>query len=231
MRGRSRAMLRLQIQLAEEAVYDRFNEINSTDEYDIVCRREILTGSRIPRRVCQPNLWRTALRRAGVETARSMQGSYALSASQFQAEALYKQQLMADELRQLAREDKELQEAVVHLAQLTGATDDPGGRRTLPATAADRVVNADDQELPYGASIMANVWVRRKPWNYALTHRIFTIANVFGTIESIGLDCEDQSDEIVYEQGAEWSLPDGWTSCELTVAAEPGTTFSLYEFE
>lgn len=231
VRGRSRAALRLQIQIAEEAVYARFNDINSNDEFDIHCYQEVITGSKIPRRVCQPNLWRTALRRAGVEAARAMQGSYALNGAQFQAEAMYKRSLMVDELQRLAREDEELQRAVVNLARLTGAASEQRGRVRLPASAADRVATADEEVLPYGAAVMANVWVRREPWTHALTHRIFTIANLYGQIESIDLDCGDQSERIEYEPGAEWSLPDGWESCEVTVAANPGTTFALYEFE
>src|SRR5690606_21331891 len=36
--GRSPAELRVQLELAEEAVYARFNEINSSDEFDFRCR-------------------------------------------------------------------------------------------------------------------------------------------------------------------------------------------------
>lgn len=231
VRGRSRAMIRMQIQLAEEAVYARFNDINSNDEFDIHCRREILTGSNIPRRVCQPNLWRNALREAGQETTRAFQGSSAFSSAQFQAEALYKNRLMTEELERLVRQDDQLRNAVTRLASLTGEMNEQRGERTLPAAAAARVVNAEDEPLPYGATVMANVWIRREPWSHELTYRIFTIANVFGDIEALELHCANQSERIAFEEGAEWSVPDGWDDCSVTVEADPGTTFALYEFE
>jgi hypothetical protein len=228
--GRSRAFLRIQIQLAEEAVYDRFNEINSNDEFDIHCRSEVYTGSKIPRRVCQPELWRTALRRAGEESTRALQGSFAFPAAQFQNEALYKSHLMEQELRRLIQEDEQLLQAVTHLANLTETINEHDGTTRLSPTASETVVSADEEPLPYGAQIMASVWIRRDPWEHRLTHRVFTIANVFGDIRAVDLDCGRQSSRIRFEPGAEWTLPDGWEDCSVTIEAEPGTTFALYEF-
>lgn len=46
--------LRLEVQVARERVYDLFNSLNSDDEFDIHCRNEPRTGTRIPQRVCRP---------------------------------------------------------------------------------------------------------------------------------------------------------------------------------
>jgi hypothetical protein len=128
VRGRSRALLRMQFELAEDAVYERFNEINSDDEFDIHCRREVTTGSRIQQRVCQGNFWREAQADAGQETARGLQGSASLNPQLFLGEALYKRELLAEEMRRLASEDEQLLQSLVVLANVKLAMDE----RDLP---------------------------------------------------------------------------------------------------
>jgi hypothetical protein len=51
----SRHELNTYIIEAEDQLYELFNSINSTDRFDIVCRKETRTGSNIPERVCTPN--------------------------------------------------------------------------------------------------------------------------------------------------------------------------------
>jgi hypothetical protein len=230
VRGRTRAQLRTEVQLAEEAVYARFNEINSSDEFDIHCRLEVLTGSRMLRRICEPNFWRTAKSDAGRETVVGLQGGYAMAPQQFRAEGLYKHSLLADEMHRLAREDQQFASAVVHLAELTDAYDRVGESRT--GTPGSRVVSKDDEALAYDADVRADVRIGRKPWRHRLTRPTFTIANVYGEVESIEIDCDDHRPEkLPYAPGAEWTVPDGWPPCTLRVDATNGTTFSLYEFQ
>jgi hypothetical protein len=50
--------LRRNLQRAEEAVYARFNDINSDDRFDIHCRMESSPDTHIPVRVCVSNSWR-----------------------------------------------------------------------------------------------------------------------------------------------------------------------------
>lgn len=228
VRGRSLPLLRAQIEVAEEAVYARFNEINSRDEFDIHCRDEVFIGSRIPRRICEPNFSRAAKRNIGVETVRAMQGSASLNPSLFQAEALYKERLLEEELRELIRQDEALLAAVTRLATLKEAV---SGREPPAVLAASRVVTAEDEALPYGAALQADVRAGSEPWRHELTARTFTIANVFGTVHGIELDCGAQSNRLDFERGSEWTLPEGWTDCAVYVEATPGSTFSLYEFE
>ncbi|HEX7080391.1 MAG TPA: hypothetical protein VF329_05210 [Gammaproteobacteria bacterium] len=227
VRGRSRAELRLQMQLAEEAVYARFNEINSSDEFDIHCLREPVTGSRILRRVCQPEFWRNAQARAAEETVRAMQGSPSTPVAAVLGEAMYKGELLEDEMRRLAREDDQLLKALLRLANLKIALD--GGR--VPRVTAARVSTAGDHTLPYGASLMAEVRIEREPWTHELTERTFTIARVYGTIREIAVHCDGHEEQLQWEVGAEWTIPEDWGSCTLEVDAERGTTFALYEFE
>lgn len=51
----SRNELNTYIVEAEDQLYALFNSLNSTDRFDIVCRKEKKTGSNISERVCPPN--------------------------------------------------------------------------------------------------------------------------------------------------------------------------------
>ena len=53
--GRRPENLRIEIERLEVAVYDRFNALNSSDEFDIHCLEQAPTGSNIPLRTCAPN--------------------------------------------------------------------------------------------------------------------------------------------------------------------------------
>lgn len=51
---RSIMNLRLQLDRAVDRMYAIYNEINKDDEFDIICRWEAPTGSRIDRKLCTP---------------------------------------------------------------------------------------------------------------------------------------------------------------------------------
>ena len=46
--------IRSQIERAEDRLYSLFNDLNSRDDFDIVCRTIQTTNSNIPRRICEP---------------------------------------------------------------------------------------------------------------------------------------------------------------------------------
>ena len=120
VRGRTPGALRIQIELAEEALYDRFNEINSNDEFDIHCKEIAFTGSRMLTRFCQPNFWHTAEERLAYDTVLMLQGSaFSANPGLFRGEQRYKRVLLLDEMRRLAREDEEFIDALRHLYTLT----------------------------------------------------------------------------------------------------------------
>jgi hypothetical protein len=231
VRGRSRARLRQEIELATDAIYDRFNEINSTDEFDIHCRNVRITGSKIPRRICRANFWRAAEARASGETVRSLQGSSAVSATVFLGEALYKHELLSEEMRRLVAEDDELRRATIRLGELKQITDEGRLSRNVSAASSSRVVTAEDEELPYDAQIMADVQIGRDSWKHRLTYRTFAIAHLSGDIDAVGVECDHGSERLEYELDAEWTLPDDWGHCEVVVDSPFGTTFILFEFE
>jgi hypothetical protein len=230
VRGRTRADLRLQIKLAQDAVFARFNDINSTDDFDVHCRDEMLTGSRIPRRICQANFWRDAQANAGQETVHALQGGYAVDSELFVAEALYRRTQFNEEMRRLVREDGELKAAMARLANLEEA--EAGGRLPRAALAtASAEKTAGGQALPYDAAIEANVRMGRDPWSHTLRQRTFTIAHLYGRIRALNVKCTRRTERLRFELGAEWTLPDDWGTCVLRVDAPLGTTFTLYEFQ
>ena len=53
--GRKPENVYAEIERLEISVYDRFNALNSNDEFDIHCFKQAPTGSNIPLRRCAPN--------------------------------------------------------------------------------------------------------------------------------------------------------------------------------
>jgi hypothetical protein len=56
--------IRYELRLAEERLYEEFNQLNDDDAYDIACRKYRPVGSQILRRKCKANLYWRALEKA-----------------------------------------------------------------------------------------------------------------------------------------------------------------------
>jgi hypothetical protein len=229
VRGTSPGELRLQIELAEEAVFARFNEINSDDRFDIVCRSELLIGSRIPRRVCRSNSWREQDASHSFALIQEMQGSSGPNARQFLFEQERMQRLLAEEMRRLVYEDDRLHRTI---EQLAGAKLAYAERSNSPMPwSVSRQVMPSERGLPYGAQTMVEVQIGRDRWAHRLSQPTFEVAHVAGTIQRLEIVCDQGRERHNYEQELAWTLPAGWTGCTLWVDAKRDTTFTLYEFE
>lgn len=231
VQGRSRAFLRDQIQIAEEAMYARFNEINSDDKFDISCQLEPINNSRMLRRVCVGNYWRDADADIGEQTARAFQGFTGVHPMEYRTQQHENTRLMLDEMRQLAVEDEEFRNTLVRLANLQNLLREGNGRRSRPTNTASRELTVDDGPLPYDADLVFEVRIGRKDWEHELTRRTFTIAQVYGEIRSVDVECDQGRERLPYEPEAEFSLPESWSSCTVVVDAARDTSFALYEFE
>jgi hypothetical protein len=224
VRGRRVGELRLEIQRAEQAVFARFNDINSTDDFDIHCRNDKSYG--LMHRSCLSNIWRKLQGQIAREQVLAMRGQGSGSAAQLiQAEQIEKQRQLADELRGLAEKDEQLEAAVAELAQAQTALLLRVGNVTL-----SRQVTAALGTLPYDAKLMFEVIMGNNPWRHVLTQRTFTIANVFGDVRKVSVECDEGSRRIDYEIGVDWTVPTDWSACTLEVKAKKGSTFRLYEF-
>jgi hypothetical protein len=232
VRGRGYSELRLRIRLAEEAVFARFNEINSTDDFDIHCRTEAVTGTRIHSRSCLSNSWREQDANMAQALIRRMRGEGGPPPDQFRGEQLVMQRRLSEEAQRLALEDEALGEAVLQLGQarlaLAART---GGREDVTRW---RQVSAGSEGLPYDAERMFEVKVGGAPWSHLLTQPTFTISSVTGNIRSLTLNCKEderiETAEIEFASDVEWTLPAEWSSCILHVRARRDTTFALFEF-
>jgi hypothetical protein len=228
VRGRAYGELRLQIRLAEQAVFARFNEINSTDDFDIHCRDETVGGTRIHKRACFSNSWREQNANIAQAIIANARRDYGPSPQFFQAQQLLMQRRLGEEARRLALEDEQLGEAVLRLGQAKLAM----ARRAdqEERLTAWRQVSTGVDGLPYDAERLFEVRVGEEDWVHLLKERTFTFASVTGDIRSLALDCREEDEKLDYEPDVEWTVPADWSSCILLVRAKPGTTFALLEF-
>jgi hypothetical protein len=122
VRGRTLAALRIEIERAEDAVYERFNVLNADDELDIRCTAEPPLGTRIPVRECLPRFAVRAEGRASGELVNGLQGSAFGGDPQVHLTQLaQKSQELTEAMRRLAREDDELLRLLTQLVQLKRA--------------------------------------------------------------------------------------------------------------
>jgi hypothetical protein len=118
VRGRTPLEVRLEIEKVENAVYERFNALNSDDDFDIVCAEHAPTGSNIPVRSCRPNFVLRAEQRAGGASLSRMQGTAPRSPQNVSAHLQQKGEELTAEMQRLAREDEQLLRGLARLAEL-----------------------------------------------------------------------------------------------------------------
>ena len=211
--------LRAEIERAQEVVFARFNDINSTDDFDVICRG--YRGSSYKDKTCLSRSARAFQNRLGTADALGNDGLVWLLILQAQA----RQRQLNDEMRQLTATDAQLRDAVLDLGQAQLAHDLSVGNRTL-----SRQVSANLGQLPYNAELLFEVIMGNDAWRHPLTQRTFTIADVSGEIRKLEFDCAGGNERVTYEMGVDWTLPSNLTNCVLQVNAKKGTTFRLYEF-
>jgi hypothetical protein len=227
--GHNVAALRAEIQQAEQVFYDRFNAINSRDEFDITCDYQVQTGSKMPRRVCRANFWGVSEAKAAHEGVLRQHGTGNAGSAQFESEARGKEQQLEAEMRGLVATDPELGRAAFRLGALHQALAQQLARSQVPGP-EDRPPTTSGQAAPEDAGV-TQVKIGAKPWEQALQWRTFTIANASGKLRSVEVHCSGSTERLQWEDGVEWRLPDDWKECGLRVDARAGTTFTLYEFK
>ena len=110
--------LRVEIERLQAAVYDRWNVLNSRDEFDIQCRSLEPTGSNIPVRTCVPKFVIEAESRATKEASRagSRADSYASDAALTMSQ---KSSELTAQMQRVAREDEQFLRDLTRLDELT----------------------------------------------------------------------------------------------------------------
>jgi hypothetical protein len=229
VRGRSYGELRLQIRLRQDAVFARFNDINSDDAFDIHCTMEVRYESHIRERRCLSNSWRKQDSNIGQAFLGVLQDRSGMNPAFYRAEQLRMQGLLKEEMRRLAYEDAELGAAVLQLGQAMQALQIRAGGR--PSWTMFREVQDGDDQLAFNAERIFEVQMGLAPWTHYLTYPTFTVDGVSGNVRKIQVDCEQGSRKVDYEPDVEWTVPRDWSRCILLVRAKRGSTFTFYEFQ
>lgn len=221
--------LRTEVLRTEEAFYDRFNEINGDQQFDIHCRAEPLINSHIPRRVCASNAWRDVDAKIGQAALRQYRGELGTPPDAFVSEQTYVQKELTDAMRRATAQDPQLQQDIVHFVAAKRALEQQ--MRGQPRHSAAEQIEPGASGLPYDARSMFVVRAGKEPWSHPLTQSTFTIADVAGEVRNLDLQCAQGERPIQYQEGVDWTVPQGWTGCTLVVGAAPATMFNFYEFE
>ena len=118
--GRRPENLRVEIERLETAVYQRWNSLNSTDEFDIHCVEQAPTGSNIPTRNCAPNFVIRAESRAASKILTDGRSSGANNQNRAEHTMLMEQKSreLTAEMQRIAREDEQLLRDLVRLDEL-----------------------------------------------------------------------------------------------------------------
>jgi hypothetical protein len=62
------------------------------------------------------------------------------------------------------------------------------------------------------------------------TRRTFAISAVNGELKTIQVECDRRDAELAFAADSEWTLPETWGGCSLTVEGSRDTEFVFYEF-
>ena len=118
--GRRPENLRVEIERLEAAVYERFNALNSNDEFDILCFEQAPTGSNIPLRTCAPNFVIRAESRAASNILADGRGGAGNNnnPAEHSMRMQEKSRELTAEMQRVAREDETLLRDLVRLDEL-----------------------------------------------------------------------------------------------------------------
>jgi hypothetical protein len=118
--GRTPENIRIEIERLETAVYDRFNDLNSDDEFDIHCFSRAPTGSNIPVRTCAPNFAVRAESAAGRKMLTDGRGGAGNNNNPAEQRVRMEQKgrELNEEMQRVAREDEELLRNLLRLDEL-----------------------------------------------------------------------------------------------------------------
>ena len=108
--GRTLGQMRSEIARAEDEVYAIFNDLNTDDRYDIICKKETRLGSQIVRRVCLSRMYRDALSDATEDAAEDAANGASVGVGTVGANISSRkhQQILREKMRSLASENQEL---------------------------------------------------------------------------------------------------------------------------
>jgi hypothetical protein len=132
VRGKALSRFRLELEEARDELIEVYNEENSGEDNDVICREERPTGSRMPQRVCRSNAQikaeadaSRAFLNALFNNVGSSRGNSSGAAKAAEGEAInksrYSSAQIEQELEKLARENRVLYRAAVKYVEAEDA--------------------------------------------------------------------------------------------------------------
>jgi hypothetical protein len=219
--------LRRQLVRARDAMFARFNEINSDHRLDIHCYSEVHTGSLLKTERCVSNAWKEEDANMGGAFVREYLGDAAVGASFYLGLQIAWQAKLNEEWARLANQDAAFAETVKRYAVAKSALE--GVAPPILSKSSDAAPT--NGASPQGATRVLDVTAGRKPWTHQLDTRAFTVAAPDGGIHGLTVTCEHAAEQrLEYQPNLGWRLPSEYGACRLQVDAARGTNFALYEF-
>jgi len=88
-----------------------------------------------------------------------------------------------------------------------------------------------EQALSDGATVVHKAKIIEDHWRHELERRTFALTQLSGALEGIRVNCDRRATDLEYSADAEWTLPESWGSCYVTVEGRDDTEFEFYEFQ
>ena len=110
--------LRVEIERLEHVVYERWNALNSNDEFDIHCLDSEPTGSNITQTQCAPNFVIEAESRAAEDAVHGARTTGRSRNDEYVAAIQEKSRELNEEMKRVARQDEQFLRDLVRLDEL-----------------------------------------------------------------------------------------------------------------
>jgi hypothetical protein len=123
----------------------------------------------------------------------------------------------------------------LRLGDVVGALATLARRQELGAVPDSDLVAQNADKLESGLASDAAIAVQGKilddTWSHDLSRRTFAIGDVEGSLRQVDIDCDLGTAEFEFSDESEWTLPDSWGACHVTVSGRRDAQFALYEFK
>ena len=110
--------LRVEIERLEQVVYERWNALNSNDEFDIHCLDSEPTGSNITQTHCAPNFVIEAEARAAKDSVKGARTTGHSRNDEYVASVEEKSRQLSEEMKRVARQDEQFLHDLMRLDEL-----------------------------------------------------------------------------------------------------------------
>jgi TonB family protein len=90
---------------------------------------------------------------------------------------------------------------------------------------------AIETALQGDAAIAIQAKIMDGTWSHELSRRTFALGDLEGSLKAIDIECDRRAAQFEASDESEFTLPDGWGACVVTISGKDDTKFSLYEFK